>query len=61
MELICFHYNVGGVNVNGDILGIILRKRLQLIGSTLRARTTEVRKKRNCIYLSGGFNLDRPG
>ena len=34
---------VGGVNVNGNILGQILRKRISLLGSTLRTRSNEVR------------------
>ena len=33
---------MGGSNVNGDILASILRKRIHLKGTTLRARSTEV-------------------
>ncbi|ELT87242.1 hypothetical protein CAPTEDRAFT_163551 [Capitella teleta] len=33
--------SLGGVNVEGPILGKILRKRISLIGSTLKARSTQ--------------------
>jgi tumor protein p53-inducible protein 3 len=35
---------MGGGNVNGDILSRIMRKRIQLKSSTLRARSDEVFK-----------------
>jgi tumor protein p53-inducible protein 3 len=37
--------SLGGVNITGDLLGQILRKRLTLLGSTLRARSIEYKKK----------------
>jgi tumor protein p53-inducible protein 3 len=33
---------MGGANVTGDVLGRVLRKRLQIKGSTLRSRTIQV-------------------
>lgn len=32
----------GGLKVEGDLIGRILRKRLTIVGSTLRARSVEV-------------------
>lgn len=37
---------MGGPNVTGDILSRVLRKRIQLKGSTLRTRSIEV----NCAF-----------
>jgi len=36
---------MGGIKVEGDLIGRILRKRLALVGSTLRARSVEYKSK----------------
>ena len=42
------HVSVGGYTVNsGDHLAKILRKRITIVGSTLRARSIQVRSKVN--------------
>ena len=48
---------MGGVNVDGPLLGAVLRKRINLVGTTLRARDDDykvpyVKKITMCVYVS---------
>ena len=49
----------GGADINGPILGSILRKRIRIEGTTLRTRSTEVSFTTETLWLCyQGSHLD---